>query len=132
MGTFFNPSLNGSESSSALAVGGVGGTDEHTPNVDITTTKKAGEDITQSYLKIKYIVHEWYLNVDIHLKCKILSFLYCFVFKQIFRSDEKIYDIIKKTFLTALGSSSELHPFTIAGAIRLAAKIPRGLATNQR
>lgn len=48
LGTFFNPSLNGSESSSALAVGGVGGTDEHTPNVDMTTTKKAGEDITQS------------------------------------------------------------------------------------
>lgn len=131
MGTFFNPSLNGSESSSALAVGGVGGTDEHTPNVDITTTKKAGEDITQSYLKIKYIVWMvlecWYT-----FKMQNLKSLYCFVFKQIFRSDEKIYDIIKKTFLTALGSSSELHPFTIAGAIRLAAKIPRGLATNQR
>lgn len=131
MGTFFNPSLNGSESSSALAVGGVGGTDEHTPNVDITTTKKAGEDITQSYLKIKYIVHEWYLNVDIHLKCKIWS-LYIVLFLNKFSYLEKIYDIIKKTFLTALGSSSELHPFTIAGAIRLAAKIPRGLATNQR
>lgn len=131
MGTFFNPSLNGSESSSALAVGGVGGTDEHTPNVDITTTKKAGEDITQSYLKIKYIVHEWYLNVDIHLKCKIWSF-YNVLFLNKFSYLEKIYDIIKKTFLTALGSSSELHPFTIAGAIRLAAKIPRGLATNQR
>lgn len=61
MGTFFNPSLNGSESSSALAVGGVGGTDEHTPNVDITTTKKAGEDITQSYLKKKYINGTWML-----------------------------------------------------------------------
>lgn len=131
MGTFFNPSLNGSESSSALAVGGVGGTDEHTPNVDITITKKAGEDITQSYLKIKYIVHEWYLNVDIHLKCKIWS-LYIVLFLNKFSYLEKIYDIIKKTFLTALGSSSELHPFTIAGAIRLAAKIPRGLATNQR
>lgn len=131
MGTFFNPSLNGSESSSALAVGGVGGTDEHTPNVDITTTKKAGEDITQSYLKIKYIVHEWYLNVDIHLKCKIWS-LYIVLFLNKFSYLEKLYDIIKKTFLTALGSSSELHPFTIAGAIRLAAKIPRGLATNQR
>lgn len=131
MGTFFNPSLNGSESSSALAVGGVGGTDEHTPNVDITTTKKAGEDITQSYLKIKYIVHEWYLNVDIHLKCKIWS-LYIVLFLNKFSYLEKIYDIIKKTFLTALGSSSELHPFTIAGAIRLAAKIPRGLAINQR
>lgn len=131
MGTFFNPSLNGSESSSALAVGGVGGTDEHTPNVDITTTKKAGEDITQSYLKIKYIVHEWYLNVDIHLKCKIWKF-YIVLFLNKFSYLEKIYDIIKKTFLTALGSSSELHPFTIAGAIRLAAKIPRGLATNQR
>lgn len=131
MGTFFNPSLNGSESSSALAVGGVGGTDEHTPNVDITTTKKAGEDITQSYLKIKYIVHEWYLNVDIHLKCKIWN-LYIVLFLNKFSYLEKIYDIIKKTFLTALGSSSELHPFTIAGAIRLAAKIPRGLATNQR
>lgn len=131
MGTFFSPSLNGSESSSALAVGGVGGTDEHTPNVDITTTKKAGEDITQSYLKIKYIVHEWYLNVDIHLKCKIWKF-YIVLFLNKFSYLEKIYDIIKKTFLTALGSSSELHPFTIAGAIRLAAKIPRGLATNQR
>lgn len=131
MGTFFNPSLNGSESSSALAVGGVGGTDEHTPNVDIKTTKKAGEDITQSYLKIKYIVHEWYLNVDIHLKCKIWS-LYIVLFLNKFSYLEKIYDIIKKTFLTALGSSSELHPFTIAGAIRLAAKIPRGLAINQR
>lgn len=131
MSTFFNPSLNGSESSSALAVGGVGGTDEHTPNVDITTTKKAGEDITQSYLKIKYIEHEWYLNVDIHLKCKIWKF-YIVLFLNKFSYLEKIYDIIKKTFLTALGSSSELHPFTIAGAIRLAAKIPRGLATNQR
>lgn len=129
MGTFFNPSLNGSESSSALAVGGVGGTDEHTPNVDITTTKKAGEDITQSYLKIKYIVHEWYLNVDIHLKFEVF---YIVLFLNKFSYLEKIYDIIKKTYLTALGSSSELHPFTIAGAIRLAAKIPRGLATNQR
>lgn len=109
----------------------MGGTDEHTPNVDIMTTKKAGEDITQSYLKIKYIVHEWYLNVDIHKNAKSEVF-YIVLFLNKFSYLEKIYDIIKKTFLTALGSSSELHPFTIAGAIRLAAKIPRGLATNQR
>ena len=47
--TFLSPSLKGSLSSSALAVGGVGGTEEHTPKVAMKTTKKAGDDITQSY-----------------------------------------------------------------------------------
>lgn len=68
----------------------------------------------------------------IYIKNAKFEVFYIVLFLNKFSYLEKIYDIIKKTFLTALGSSSELHPFTIAGAIRLAAKIPRGLATNQR
>lgn len=67
----------------------------------------------------------------IYIKNAKFEVFYIVLFLNKFSYLEKIYDI-KKTFLTALGSSSELHPFTIAGAIRLAAKIPRGLATNQR
>ena len=61
--TFLRPLKNGSDSSAALAVGGVGGRELQTPNVAISATIKAGPEMIHNYKNIT----EFNLSTDYYL-----------------------------------------------------------------